>query len=239
MKKTASSPVPSRGAGSDRGADRGDDTRQRLVTAAIEVFGRHGFEGASTRMLATAASANQAAIPYHFGGKEGLYIACAEHIAARFRSLAEPAIGPVEARIAGEDAQPMSREEARTRLTGLLEAAAGVLVREESAPWARFIIREQMEPTEAFERLYRGIMKPMLTAATALVARILGEERNSRQARIRAMGLLGQLVALRAARAAVLRHLGWDGVGAEEFEEIRAMIRANVAALGPPPGRAG
>jgi TetR/AcrR family transcriptional regulator, regulator of cefoperazone and chloramphenicol sensitivity len=211
--------------------DRGDDTRQRLVTAAIDVFGRHGFEGASTRMLSAAAAVNQAAIPYHFGGKEGLYVACAEHIAARFRSMAEPVLGALEARIA--ETAGMTEEEARARLAELLETVAGVLVREESAPWARFVIREQMEPTEAFERLYGGIMKPMLAAASVLVGRILGEAQASRRVRVRTMGLIGQLVALRAARAAVLRHLGWEGVGAAEFEEIRAMIRENVASLRP------
>jgi TetR/AcrR family transcriptional regulator, regulator of cefoperazone and chloramphenicol sensitivity len=210
---------------------RGDDTRQRLVTAAIDVFGRHGFEGASTRMLSAAAAVNQAAIPYHFGSKEGLYIACAEHIAARFRSMAEPVLGPLETRIATE--APLTQEEARARLAELLETVAGVLVREESAPWARFVIREQMEPTEAFERLYGGIMRPVLAAASALVGRILGEVPDSHRVRMRAMGLIGQLVALRAARAAVLRHLGWEGVGAAEFGEIRAMIRENVATLRP------
>src|SRR5579862_9588675 len=52
-----------------------NDLRLRLLEAAIDVFGRHGFDGASTRMLAKAAGVNLQAIPYHFGGKEGLYLA--------------------------------------------------------------------------------------------------------------------------------------------------------------------
>ena len=51
-------------------APRGEDTRQRLIEAALKIFGESGFEGASTRMLADAAGANLAAIPYHFGSKE-------------------------------------------------------------------------------------------------------------------------------------------------------------------------
>ena len=31
------------------------------------------------------------------------------------------------------------------------------MVRPESAAWARFIVREQMEPTEAFDVLYGGV----------------------------------------------------------------------------------
>ncbi|HEX6141368.1 MAG TPA: TetR family transcriptional regulator, partial [Geminicoccaceae bacterium] len=51
--------------------ERGEATRERLLLAAIDVFGRRGFE-ASTRELAGAAGVNLAAIPYHFGSKHGL-----------------------------------------------------------------------------------------------------------------------------------------------------------------------
>jgi AcrR family transcriptional regulator len=36
----------------------------------------------TTLQLATSAQVNQASIPYHFGGKEGVYLAIAEQIAA-------------------------------------------------------------------------------------------------------------------------------------------------------------
>ena len=40
---------------SARNVARGDDTRQRLIEAALEVFAEMGFEGASTRELAARA----------------------------------------------------------------------------------------------------------------------------------------------------------------------------------------
>ena len=52
---------------------KGNDTRQRLIEAGLLLFGRHGLEATTTRSLAKEAQANLAAIPYHFGGKEGLY----------------------------------------------------------------------------------------------------------------------------------------------------------------------
>ena len=42
--------------------DRGAETRAQLIEAALDVFGRRGFEGASTREIAKAAGANLAAI---------------------------------------------------------------------------------------------------------------------------------------------------------------------------------
>lgn len=39
-------------------ADRGDATREKLLNTAIDVFGRYGFDGATTRKLADAAGVN-------------------------------------------------------------------------------------------------------------------------------------------------------------------------------------
>ena len=61
-------------------ADRGDVTREALIKAAIEIFGRDGFHAASTRAIAERAGANQALIGYHFRGKLGLYHATFEYI---------------------------------------------------------------------------------------------------------------------------------------------------------------
>jgi AcrR family transcriptional regulator len=50
-----------------------DFTRRRLIEAGLARFARHGFDGASVRAIAEDAQANQAAIKYHFGTKDGLY----------------------------------------------------------------------------------------------------------------------------------------------------------------------
>ena len=49
------------------------DTRTRLMDAALLVFADKGFDGSSIREIAELAKANSALIQYHFGGKEGLY----------------------------------------------------------------------------------------------------------------------------------------------------------------------
>ncbi|MDD9938549.1 MAG: TetR/AcrR family transcriptional regulator [Myxococcales bacterium] len=55
----------------------GAATRARLLDAATTLFADVGFEGASTRELATAAGANPALIRHHFGDKLGLFRAAA------------------------------------------------------------------------------------------------------------------------------------------------------------------
>ncbi len=49
------------------------DTRQRLLEAAIILFAEKGFDGAGIREIAQKAQANSALVQYYFGSKEGLY----------------------------------------------------------------------------------------------------------------------------------------------------------------------
>jgi TetR/AcrR family transcriptional regulator len=51
----------------------GDDVREKLLTAARELFLRYGYRAVSSRQVATSAGANVAMIRYYFGGKPGLY----------------------------------------------------------------------------------------------------------------------------------------------------------------------
>ena len=66
--------------GERRPQQRSVDTRERLVDAALAVFGDLGFEGASTREIARRAGAALAALPYHFTTKDALWRAAADRI---------------------------------------------------------------------------------------------------------------------------------------------------------------
>jgi len=50
-------------------------TRSALLGAAVEIFARDGFDGATVGAIAGRAGVNRAMISYHFGGKRGLYAA--------------------------------------------------------------------------------------------------------------------------------------------------------------------
>src|SRR5438034_9675154 len=45
------------------------ETRTRILDVAEELIMKHGFEGASMRMLTAKAGVNLAAVNYHFGSK--------------------------------------------------------------------------------------------------------------------------------------------------------------------------
>jgi TetR/AcrR family transcriptional regulator len=62
---------------------RADQTRKRILRAAVQEFSTHGLSGARTDRIAEAAKANKALLYYYFKSKQGLYAAAVEGVAAR------------------------------------------------------------------------------------------------------------------------------------------------------------
>ncbi|QOR69737.1 TetR family transcriptional regulator [Ruania alkalisoli] len=54
-------------------------TKERLITVAVDAFGREGFD-VGIRTITTRATAAAGIVQYHFGGKEGLREACDQRV---------------------------------------------------------------------------------------------------------------------------------------------------------------
>jgi TetR/AcrR family transcriptional regulator len=61
-------------------SERADQTRARILSAAIDEFSTKGLAGARTEQIAEAAGVNKALIYYYFQGKEALYAAAIETV---------------------------------------------------------------------------------------------------------------------------------------------------------------
>lgn len=49
-------------------------SEERLIQAGLEIFSKHGFNGATTKMIAKKADVNESLIGRYFDGKEGLFL---------------------------------------------------------------------------------------------------------------------------------------------------------------------
>lgn len=197
------------------------DTKTRLLEVAIDLFGRDGKSATGTRAIAEAAGVPMSAITYHFGGKDELYLACANHLAQEMRRRMSSAHGR-------RGRQPTDPQEA---FLGLLSDLVTVLMPEDAAPIARFVIREQMDPSPAFELLYDGVIGEQLRQAEECLGRIVGARVRPQELRIRVLALVGQVPFFRFARATLLRAMGWRAVGPRETEQIRATVLAHARAI--------
>ncbi len=86
-------------------ADTGGDTRERILSAALEAFAEQGFDGATTRDIATRAGVNLGLLPYHFGDKSGLWKAAVERAFAEMQSGVDAALADA----AGDEREHLRR----------------------------------------------------------------------------------------------------------------------------------
>lgn len=212
----------------ERQPARGEETRQRLIQTALDLFGRHGYEAVSTRALADAADANIAAISYHFGSKDGLYRAAMEQL---IESMTARVGGPAAVVARLVDDPEATREQLVDAILQLVERFATTLIPDGPAEiWARFVIREQMDPSPNFDLIFKGIIGPTHRALTALVARVKGLPPESEEARLHVFLILGQVLVFRAARATVMRAMNWQHVTEKEFSTVKHLLLQQVAA---------
>jgi TetR/AcrR family transcriptional regulator len=70
----------------------GDRTRAALLDAALEEFAAKGFAGARVRDIADRAGVSKDLIAYHFGSKDGLYLAVQQAWLHREGAFTEPGL---------------------------------------------------------------------------------------------------------------------------------------------------
>ncbi|HTI83716.1 MAG TPA: CerR family C-terminal domain-containing protein [Acetobacteraceae bacterium] len=202
-----------------QGYARGDATRLHIVETAIEVFGSHGFEDASTRLIARRAGVNLAALHYYFGGKRELYRACAEHLAGMGEARVAPFLALMD--------QPDASHEAQLELLHrLLDAFADRLVGPRDPPaMVAFFLREQIAPTEAYDILHQRVMAPLMGACTSVVGRLLGRPADAEETVLRTLAIMAPLMLFQRAREVALRTLHWPDFEGERLVRVKALVR--------------
>jgi AcrR family transcriptional regulator len=212
------------------GYARGDETRHRIIEAAVELFGEHGFDGASTRDIATRAGVNAPALQYYFENKEGLYRACIEELADETMKTVGPAIDRAH-RALSDNAGTATLIDA---FIGIQEVIADRAFEKANKPGRRlFFAREQAgyEPESATQILTCKIRQPLNDASAALVARISGRAADDPVTLIRTFSLHGQLVVFHVAHRSTLSMLGWKNIDAENAEQLKSTVREQTRTL--------
>lgn len=137
-------------------------TRERLLNAAERLFADRGYEATSVRAIVAKARVNQAAINYHFAGKEGLY---REVLRIAFRALTEHQLGHAE------EAKAMSREKALCEF--VRHQLRPLLARDDLSRHIRIFNWEAVRPTAVFRKLVSEEAVPFMGLAIDLVRRFM------------------------------------------------------------------
>jgi AcrR family transcriptional regulator len=158
-----------------------DYTRQSIMKAAVTLFAESGYDGTSVRAIVTKARVNQAAINYHFKGKDGLYL---EVLKVAFEG---------HTRLDGFDPEKlkdMPREEALRSFVH--QQLRPLLARDEMSRYVRIFAWENVRPSKMLRKLITTEATPFLARAADLIRRFLPPGASDQDAMCGAIWLLGQ-----------------------------------------------
>ena len=199
-----------------------EGTRLALLEAGLMLFGTQGFAASSVRQIAAAAGANIAAIAYHFGGKDGLRLACAEEFGRRMGA----------AMAAGPGATAASTTEARAEIHAILRSMLGFLLGDRGAGgMVPFMLRELAEAGPGVEVVYRKLAEPSHRRLCNLWGQASGQDPDSAAVRLTVFSLIGQIMYFRIGQPIVTRRMGWSAYGPDEIDLIARQIARNLDAM--------
>ena len=157
-----------------------DITRERIMKAAERLFAERGYDATSIRAIVAKARVNQAAINYHFDGKDGLY---REVLRTAFRALTEQQLEHAD------EMKAMSREAALAEF--IRRQLRPLLGRDEYSRHMRILNWETVRPTAVFRKLLSEEAAPFMGLAVELVRRFQPEA-DQRTLTAAAVWLVGQ-----------------------------------------------
>jgi len=112
-----------------RGRPRGEtDSRDRILTAAVDEFGEHGYDGSTIRAIAARAGVDSALVHHYFGAKADLFAAAMGMPLRPDLAVPEILAGPrdeVGERVVRYILESFEQPEVRRRGVALLRAAVG------------------------------------------------------------------------------------------------------------------
>jgi AcrR family transcriptional regulator len=155
-------------------------TRERIMKAAQRLFAERGYDGTSIRAIVAKARVNQAAINYHFEGKDGLY---REVLRTAFRAMTEHQL------VHAEEAKAMSREDALCEF--MRRQLRPLMGRDEYSRHLRLFNWETVRPTSVFRSLVSEEAAPFMGLAADLARRFLPEA-DRRTLTVASIWLIGQ-----------------------------------------------
>ena len=206
------------------GYQRGEETRLRIVEAAIALFGERGYDGASTREIASAAGVNAPAIQYYFDGKEGVYLECVEHLIERLWQRMGPAVEAAHTALADpHSSDPQLIEISLQLLSAVL---ASIQDSPQNTAMGNFLERHQAglcppSATQAFETRFKVKVSEVIRLLTARIAGLAADDERTV---IHAMALFTQGLAFRIRKPGLLAALKWTSIDQAQMERVRDVV---------------
>jgi TetR/AcrR family transcriptional regulator, regulator of cefoperazone and chloramphenicol sensitivity len=199
----------------------GKETENRLLEAAGEIFAKYGYRAATVRQICEKAGANIAAVNYHFGDKEGLYLAVLRSVPNAYAEKYPP----------GSGLKPGATAELKLR--AYVESLLQRVFDEGRPGWhTKIIAREMIEPTRALDTLLEEVARPIHQELASIVRELLGPGVSQALLRRSTLSIMSQCVYYHHARTVIRRLYPEQKYDPEEIEQLATHItQFSLAAL--------
>jgi TetR/AcrR family transcriptional regulator, regulator of cefoperazone and chloramphenicol sensitivity len=197
-----------------------ENTRNRILESAGELFAERGFDATNVRDITSSAGTNLAAVNYHFGNKERLYVEAVRHAARSCDASA-----------------PMPRwtdEEPEQRLRDFIRAFLERVLRSDKPAWHRLLIfREVAQPRPgACEEFVREFVRPTFDVLLGILRKMVPASVQARELHLLGGSIVGQCLHYHHDRHIITLLVGEDEFNGYDLERLTDHLwRFSVAAL--------
>ena len=192
----------------------GLNTKNHIIEVAGEIFADRGFRKTSVREICRRAGVNLAAINYHFGDKQRLYIEVLKH----YKQIAF--------QINAQNYLACDTDPPNVQLASFIKSLVFRLLGEEQTScFEKLMAREHIEPTSALDIFIEESIRPSFNALNAIVRQLLGSEIRDEKVILCSMSILGQCLYFKHSRPVIDRLLRQNHYTTKEINEIANHIK--------------
>jgi len=187
--------------------DHSTDAKVRILDEAEALFAEKGFHAVTVREITQAAHCNLAAVNYHFGNKQNLYL---EVFRARWMPRAKRVQTCFKDALAAHDGRS---------LAGIVHALAeaflkGPLTDDERLRHAQLMIREMAKPGLATDMLVDEVIKPFFGEVAGMLPPFLPKGAERERVMLNIVSIFAMVIYFNFARLPIMRVTG------EEYDDL-------------------
>jgi AcrR family transcriptional regulator len=194
-----------------------DLTRDRLLDEAEILFSSKGYNAVSIREITREAGCNLAAVNYHFGHKENLYV---EVFRSRWQPRAFRVFAFMKEKLAAREIRsPAAAVEALAQAF-----LSGPLTEEERLRHFQLITRELCQPSRAFEVIVNDAIRPLFNELYGHFSQCLPENTGKEKLLLDILSIFGMVLYFNFARETIKRMTGREYDEAFKAELVRQIV---------------
>lgn len=178
-----------------------DLTKERILDTAEILFAQKGYQAVSVRQITSAAECNLAAVNYHFGNKENLYL---EVFRSRWVPRAKRLQESFRKYLASQDSLSESAV-----VRALAKAFVdGPLSDDERLRHTQLMTREMTQPTKAFKQVAENVIQPFFKEVLEQLESVSPDKVSEEEMLLNIFSIFAMVLYFNFARVAVSRLTG-------------------------------